>query len=259
MARRPFILYYFTFIKWYDKIDIKSFLERMRLMAIVKPFKALRPLPDLVKQVSSPPYDVLSREEAEELAKNNPYSFLHVERAEIDLEKDVNPYSDLVYEKARENFLMLKERAFMKEGRKCYYIYREEMKGREQTGLVALVSVDDYLKGIIKKHENTLPEKEEDRIKVMEYCNAYTSPVFLTYKSDDEIKRLINMWIARETPVYDFTSEDGVRHLFWVIDEVIVLEEIAKIFEGINSIYIADGHHRAAASVALGVKKRNNI
>lgn len=232
----------------------------MGKVAVVRPFMALRPLPELAERVSSPPYDVLSREEAEKLAKDNPYSFLHVERAEIDLEENIDPYNEAVYQKARENFMKMKEKKILiKDGKECYYIYRERMGDRVQTGLVALVSIDDYLNGVVKRHEHTLSEKEEDRVKHMDYCDAHTSPVFLAYKADERLKNLLKMWIERKTPVYDFTSEDGVSHSVWVIEDVEVMKEITEIFKEIPVLYIADGHHRAAASVALGLRRRESL
>ena len=152
-------------------------------MAIIKPFRALRPIPELVSQVASPPYDVINREEAYQMAKNNPYSFLHVSKAEIDLDSTINHYEEKVYEKARDNLIkLIEEKVYLKEEKETFYIYRQIMEGRIQTGLVVCASIDDYLNGIIKKHENTRADKEKDRIKHIEYTDANTGLVFLTYK-----------------------------------------------------------------------------
>ncbi len=158
----------------------------------------------MADKIASLPYDVVNTEEARNLAKDNPYSFLHVDRAEIDLAPSINPYNGIVYEKARENFdRMLKKGLLIKDNDENYYIYREIMNGRSQVGLVAAVSIDEYLEGIIKKHELTLPEKEQDRINHMDYCDAHTSPVFLTYKANQELKKLLNSWMESKEPIYD--------------------------------------------------------
>lgn len=226
-------------------------------MATVKPFKAIRPVPGLADKIASLPYDVVNTEEARNLAKDNPYSFLHVDRAEIDLAPSINPYDKIVYEKARENFdRMFKKGLLIKDNEENYYIYREIMNGRSQVGLVATVSIDEYLEGIIKKHELTLPEKEQDRINHMDYCDAHTSPVFLTYKANQELKKLLNSWMGSKNPVYDFTSEDEIRHTVWIIDDKSLINKITYVFKGIDYLYIADGHHRAAASVKAGLKRR---
>ncbi|MGH2331936.1 MULTISPECIES: DUF1015 domain-containing protein [Thermoanaerobacter] len=226
-------------------------------MATVKPFKAIRPVPGLADKIASLPYDVVNTEEARNLAKDNPYSFLHVDRAEIDLAPSINPYNGIVYEKARENFdRMLKKGLLIKDNDENYYIYREIMNGRSQVGLVAAVSIDEYLEGIIKKHELTLPEKEQDRINHMDYCDAHTSPVFLTYKANQELKKLLNSWMESKEPIYDFTSEDEIRHTVWIIDDKTLIDKITSVFKEIGYLYIADGHHRAAASVKVGLKRR---
>ncbi|MFV9568796.1 DUF1015 domain-containing protein [Thermoanaerobacter mathranii] len=226
-------------------------------MATVKPFKAIRPVPGLADKIASLPYDVVNTEEARNLAKDNPYSFLHVDRAEIDLAPSINPYNGIVYEKARENFdKMLKKGLLIKDNDENYYIYREIMNGRSQVGLVAAVSIDEYLEGIIKKHELTLPEKEQDRINHMDYCDAHTSPVFLTYKANQELKKLLNSWMESKEPIYDFTSEDEIRHTVWIIDDKTLINKITFVFKEIDYLYIADGHHRAAASVKVGLKRR---
>ncbi|CAM0497228.1 DUF1015 domain-containing protein [Thermoanaerobacter kivui] len=226
-------------------------------MATIKPFKAIRPAPHLADKVASLPYDVVNSEEARELVKGNSYSFLHVDRSEVDLDPSINLYDKIVYQKAKENFdKMLKEGVLIKDTEDYYYIYREIMDGRIQVGLVATACVDDYLNGIIKKHELTLPEKEEDRINHMDYCDAHTSPVFLTYKANQEIKDLLSSWVRGKNPIYDFVSDDGIRHTVWVINDRSLIDRITSIFKGIDYLYIADGHHRSAASVKIGLKRR---
>jgi uncharacterized protein (DUF1015 family) len=229
-------------------------------MAIIKPFRALRPQPELVKQVASPPYDVINREEAYQMAKNNPYSFLHVSKAEIDLDSTVNHYDEKVYEKARDNLIkLIEEKVYLKEEKEIFYLYRQIMEGRTQTGLVVCTSIDDYLNDIIKKHENTLADKEEDRVKHIEYTDANTGPVFLTYKAKDEVNQIVNQWIEAKKPIYNFTSEHKITHLCWVIDDEKVIQQLINIFAKIDGFYIADGHHRAAAGVKVGLRKREQL
>jgi len=227
---------------------------------VIKPFKALKPEPELVTKVASPPYDVLNTEEARRLVDNNPYSFLHVNKAEIDLDSSIDHYDQIVYEKASENLnKLIKERVYLQDEQEKIYIYRQIMKGRAQTGLVACVSIDDYLKGKIKKHENTREDKEKDRINHIDFTDANTGPVFLTYKAKDEIKQIVNRWIKEEDPVYDFTSEDGITHTCWVIDDKSANQQLIKSFAEIDYLYIADGHHRAAAATKVGLKRREQF
>ena len=229
-------------------------------MPVIKPFKALRPEPELVTRVASPPYDVLNSEEARQLVKDNPYSFLHVNKAEIDLDSSVDHYDQKVYEKASENLnKLIKERVYLQDEQEKIYIYRQIMKGRAQTGLVVCVSIDDYLKGKIKKHENTRADKEKDRINHIDFTDANTGPVFLTYKAKDEIKQIVNRWTKEENPVYDFTSEDGIAHTCWVIDDERVIKRLIEAFARIDYLYIADGHHRAAAATKVGLKRREQL
>ena len=229
-------------------------------MPVIKPFKALRPEPELVTRVASPPYDVLNSEEARQLVKDNTYSFLHVNKAEIDLDASVDHYDQKVYEKASENLnKLIKERVYLQDEQEKIYIYRQIMKGRAQTGLVACVSIDDYLKGKIKKHENTREDKEKDRINHIDFTDANTGPVFLTYKAKDEIKQIVNRWTKEENPVYDFTSEDGITHTCWVIDDKSTIQQLIESFAKIDYLYIADGHHRAAAATKVGLKRREQF
>ncbi|MDD3540044.1 MAG: DUF1015 domain-containing protein, partial [Eubacteriales bacterium] len=180
-------------------------------MAVVRPFKAVRPVPELVAKVASLPYDVMNRKEAGEMAKGNPYSFLRVVRAEIDLPDSVDDYADEVYEKGRERLYSMMDEGVLKQDEKPeFYIYRQIMKGRVQTGLVATVSVDEYLDNTIKKHEFTRKEKEVDRTRHFDVCDAHTEPVFLTYRKQNAVNTLINDFIKFNDPVYDFKTDDGI-------------------------------------------------
>ena len=229
-------------------------------MPVIKPFKAFRPQPELVSKVASPPYDVLNSEEARQLVKNNPYSFLHVNKAEIDLDSSVNHYDQKVYAKASENLnKLIKERVYLQDEQEKIYIYRQIMKGRAQTGLVVCVSIDDYLKGKIKKHENTREDKEKDRMNHIDFTNANTGPVFLTYKAKDEINQVVNRWTKEKEPVYDFTSEDEITHTCWAINDKSTIQQLVESFDGIDYLYIADGHHRAAAGTKVGLEKREQL
>jgi len=229
-------------------------------MPVIKPFKALRPKPELVTKVASPPYDVLNSEEARQLVKDNPYSFLYVNKAEIDLDSSVDHYDQTVYEKASENLdRLIEKKVCLQDEQENIYIYRQIMKGRAQTGLVVCVSIDDYLKGKIKKHENTREDKEKDRINHIDFTDANTGPVFLTYKAKDEIKQIVNRWTKEENPVYDFTSEDGITHTCWVINDEPTIKQLIESFAKIDYLYIADGHHRAAAGNKVGLKRREQL
>jgi len=229
-------------------------------MPVIKPFKAFRPQPDLVTKVASPPYDVLNSEEARQLVKDNPDSFLHVNKAEIDLDSSIDHYDQKVYEKARENLgRLIEKRKYLQDEQEKIYIYRQIMKGRSQSGLVVCVSIDDYLKGKIKKHENTREDKEKDRINHIDFTDANTGPVFLTYKAKGKINQIISSWTKEKEPVYDFTSEDGITHTCWVIDDKSTVQQLVESFAGIDYLYIADGHHRAAAGTKVGLKRRGQF
>lgn len=225
-------------------------------MAELKPFKAVRPVKELAGDVAELPYDVMNTEEARIIGEKNAFSFIHVDRAEIDLDKDVNPYSTKVYEKARDNlFNMIKKKILVKDNKKNLYIYRQIMNGRNQTGIVGCTSIDDYQKGVIKKHEFTLESKEKDRINHVDFCNANTGPIFLTYRAKDEISNIVNKVTAGE-PEYNFISEDGITHIVWVIEDESTINNLTKLFKEVNALYIADGHHRAASAVKVGLKRR---
>ena len=226
-------------------------------MALLKAFKALRPVSHLVSKVAAPPYDVISSEEARRKVKNNPYSFLHVDKAEIDLSQGTDIYDEKVYQKAKENLKsMVEDGIFIKEKKDCLYIYRQTMGAHTQTGLVGCVSIDDYMNNIIKKHEETRKDKEVDRIKHVKYCNANTGPIFLTYKAMDEIDEMINGWADKNNPLYKFESDDNIGHTVWVIDDEDVVKRLVLYFEQVDILYIADGHHRSAAAVEVGKMRR---
>ncbi|MBQ3602816.1 MAG: DUF1015 domain-containing protein [Clostridia bacterium] len=225
-------------------------------MAYFKPFKAVRPNKEYADKVAALPYDVMNSEEAREMVEGNPYSFLHVDKAEIDLPKDTYLYDKVVYEKAAENLKKLVDDGICKkEEKECFFIYRQIMNGRSQTGLVGCASIDDYINNIIKKHELTRADKEQDRINHVDNCNANTGPIFLTYKNGDAVKKIIADWQESHAPEYDFVA-DGVAQTVWVIDDSAVNEAIAEEFDAIDYLYIADGHHRCASAVKVGLKRR---
>ncbi len=226
-------------------------------MAVVKPFKALRPRVDLVEKVASLPYDVMNRTEAKELSKGNPYSFLHVVRSEIDLSDDVDAYDERVYQQARKNLDKFQEEGTLKQEReKSFYIYRQIMFGRVQTGIVAVTSIDEYIDGTIKKHEFTRVAKEQDRINNFDICDANTAPIFLTYRENRNITKLVNEWIKFNKPIYNFVTEDDITHIVWVVDNNDVNKALEEEFKNVEALYIADGHHRSASSVKVGLKRR---
>lgn len=225
-------------------------------MAQIRPFRAVRPVPELADRVAALPYDVMSSEEARRMVVDNPCSFLHVDKAEIDLDPNIDLYDPRVYEKARQTLgEMMAGGIFTEEAKPCYYIYRQIMGERAQTGLVACASIDDYLNDVIKKHELTRADKEMDRTRHVDICNANTGPIFLTYPSQNAVNEIINAWVARE-PLYDFTSDDDIRHIIWVIDDDAVIGRLTGLFAGIEYLYIADGHHRSASAVRVGQKRR---
>lgn len=222
-------------------------------MAIIKPFTAVRPPQQLSQQVASRPYDVLNSEEAKQEAAGNPFSFLHVTKSEIDLPAGIDIHSQDVYDKAKENlYQFIGNGILFQEDKPCYYIYQLVMKGRSQTGLVCVSSVDDYFKDVIKKHEFTRPEKEKDRIDHMRTIGAQTGNVFLAYRDVVAVNSLIDNWKAAHQPVYNFTATDNIQHAIWVINEVETIDAITEQFEkNVPFTYIADGHHRAASAAKV--------
>ncbi|MDO5135286.1 MAG: DUF1015 family protein [Eubacteriales bacterium] len=226
-------------------------------MAVFRAFRALRPKREKAAAVAALPYDVVDREEAKEIGERNPDSFLHVDRAEMDLEPEISLYNPRVYQKARENLdRMEREGILFMEEKPCYYIYELVRGGRSQTGLVGCSSIDDYLNGTIKKHELTREEKEVDRIRHVDACDANTGPIYLACRYPKALLSLMEDWKKSNPPEYDFVAEDGVIHRAWVIHEEETKERIEREFSGISSIYIADGHHRAASAVKVGLKRR---
>ena len=222
-------------------------------MAKISPFSALRPTVALAPLVASRPYDVLNSEEARQEVANNPYSFLHVTKSEIDLHPDVNSYSEAVYLKAKENIELLHASgSLFKEEQPAYYIYQLIMGEINQTGLVCVSSVDDYNNNIIKKHEFTRPDKENDRINHIRITGAQTGNVFLAYKNDDAVDTVINQWKTTHQPAYDFIADDGISHTIWVVNDAETVHTITELFEkNIPCTYIADGHHRAASAAKV--------
>lgn len=229
-------------------------------MSIVRPFRGYRPTADIVSKVAALPYDVMTSAEARKAVRNNPYSFLHIDRAEIDLPEGTDEHDPDVYEKAASNLnRMIKKGLYIQDKRPVLYIYRLTMNGRSQTGIVGCTSIDEYIEGKIKKHELTLEKKEIDRIRHVDACNANTGPIFLTYRDMPSINREVSRWISANSPIYDFVSDDKIGHTVWVINDNQVIEKITKAFMSVDSLYIADGHHRNASAVKVGLMRREQI
>ena len=221
-------------------------------MVTISPFKALRPAAELAKQVASRPYDVLNSKEAKTEAEGNNVSFLHITKSEIDLPESMDIHAQQVYDKAKENLdAFISRKILFRESKPCYYIYELTMKGKSQTGLVCGSSVDDYENGLIKKHEFTRPEKEQDRINHIKTTGAQTGNVFLAYRTVAEIDAVINTW-KEKSPVYNFTAEDQIQHTIWIVNDDQTIEKISTLFkEKVPCTYIADGHHRAASAAKV--------
>ncbi|MBR5733525.1 MAG: DUF1015 domain-containing protein, partial [Lachnospiraceae bacterium] len=226
-------------------------------MATVKPFKCVRPNPDVAEKVAALPYDVYSRAEAKEKVKGDNLTFLRIDRAETQFDDSVGTYDDCVYAKARQ---MLDDDiangVYIRDEEECYYIYELIMNGRHQTGIVACASINDYLSNVIKKHENTREDKLQDRIRHVDTCSAQTGPIFLAYRSNKVISEAVNSTKNGTKPIYSFTSEDGITHNVWKLDDKEKVEAVRAQFENTGSIYIADGHHRCASAVKVGLKRR---
>lgn len=225
-------------------------------MADIRPFRSIRPNKEVAPQVAALPYDVYDRKEAREAVAGKPLSFLNIDRAETQFPEETGCYEDKVYEKAREMLEEWQEKGILiSDSTDCYYIYELTMDGREQTGIVACASIDDYQMGVIAKHENTREEKEQDRIRHVDVTGAHTGPIFLAYRANEEL----NMIVERkkyEDPLYDFAADDGVTHRVWKIDDAKRITWIQELFVGVPRVYIADGHHRAASAVKVGLKRR---
>lgn len=226
-------------------------------MAVIRQFKAIRPTPEMAEKVAALPYDVVNSEEAAEMVIGNPYSFLHVDKAEIDLPAGTDIYSPEVYEKAKSNLeKMITDGVLVQDEKPMLYVYELTMDGRSQTGIVACTSIDEYMQGIIKKHELTREDKEQDRIRHVDICNANTGPIFLAYRTVDEISEIVDN-VKKNAPVYDFTAEDGIIHRAWIIDDEETINRLVKLFKDVPNLYIADGHHRNASAAKVGLKRRN--
>ena len=228
-------------------------------MAIIKPFKGLRPPAEIVKQLASRPYDVLNSEEARQEAAGNPHSLLHITKAEIDLPRGVDEHSQDVYDKVVENFNMFRDKGWLVQDAEAqYYVYAQTMDGRTQYGIVGCAHVDDYFNNNIKKHELTRKDKEEDRMIHVRITNANVEPVFFSYPAHSEIDAIVAKVIEKQ-PVYDFVADEGFGHHFWIIDDKAVIARITEIFQAeIPYLYVADGHHRTAAAALVGQEKRKN-
>jgi len=229
-------------------------------MAVVKPFRGLRPPRALAKDLACLPYDVMNTEEAVKMAKGKECSLLHITRSEIDLPSNTDTHSEEVYNKSVENFRKWQKNGWLiQDDKPGFYIYAQTMKGRTQYGIVGCASVDDYLNGIIKKHELTRPDKEQDRMVHVRVNNANIEPVFFTYPAVKEIDDIVNNIVTSEKPEYDFVAEDGFGHHFWLVKKPVINKLIEKLFEEkVPYTYVADGHHRTAAAALVGKEKREN-
>ena len=226
-------------------------------MAILKPFRGLRPPVELAAQVASRPYDVLNSDEARLEAGGNPYSLLHIIKPEIDLPAGMDEHSPEVYQKAADNLGLFKSNGWLRQdGQEYLYIYAQTMEGRTQFGLVGCASVDDYLNGVIKKHELTRSDKEEDRMKHVRITDANMEPVFFAYPAVAEIDQIVASIVASRAPEYDFVANDGFGHKFWLIDDCKTIDHLVELFAAIPATYVADGHHRTAAAALVGKEKR---
>ena len=225
-------------------------------MATIRPFAGIRPRTDIVRDIAALPYDVYNTEEAREVVADNPLSFLNIDRAETQFPAGTDPYSDEVYEKARDLFWsQVKDGIYVTDDKPCYYVYELVMDGRSQVGLVACASIDDYQNNVIKKHENTRADKEKDRIRHVGTMEAQTGPIFLAYRFNEMIDAEIKK-AQSEAPLYDFVSDDGITHRVWKIADEISIGIIQSAFGKMQDIYIADGHHRCASAVKVGLAKR---
>lgn len=226
-------------------------------MPVIRPFKCIRPAEDKVSAIAALPYDVYSRKEAKEAVQSNPLSFLKIDRAETQFPDDTDMYSPQVYQRGRETLEeMIEDGSFVKDEERCYYLYALTYDGRTQTGIVGCASIDDYLNGTIRRHENTKEDKETDRIRHVDTMNAQTGPIFLAYRRQSELDSIMKE-VKKTASLYDFTSEDGIRHQVWKVDpDTREAGEITETFSKIGCVYIADGHHRAASAVKVGIKRR---
>lgn len=226
-------------------------------MIRVKPFKGIRPQKGLAEKISCPPYDVIDTGQAEVMAKGNPISFLRVIRSEIDLQKETDPYDPKVYQKAKDNLAqMIADGVMVEDKEENFYLYRQVMNGRAQNGIVGCISIDDYVQERVKRHEFTRTDKELDRINHFDACDANTEPVFLFYKKNPELNQLMENWMGNHDPEVDFTDENGVRQILWLVNEQEIKQAIEREFAKTKNLYIADGHHRTASAAKVGLRKR---
>ena len=228
-------------------------------MAIIKSFKGYRPRKEYVHKIASRPYDVLNSEEAREEVKDNPHSFLHVVKPEVDLPPDIDLHSQVVYDKGKENLKkLIQDEMFVQDAEACFYIYAQTMFGKTQYGIVGCAAVEDYMNDVIRKHELTRPDKEEDRMNHIRVTGFNAEPVFFAYPDHKDLDAIVNV-IIKEDPEYDFTTEDGVGHHFWLISDKDTVETIESIFStDIPYTYVADGHHRTAAAALVGNERKNH-
>lgn len=225
-------------------------------MPVIRPFRSVRPAKDMAPDIAALPYDVYNRREAKEVVERNPLSFLKIDRAETQFPDETDMYSAEVYERARDTLAkMMKDGSFVTEKEPCYYLYALTYEGRTQTGIVGCASVDDYLNGSIRRHENTKEDKERDRICHVDTLDAQTGPIFLAYRRQPGLAQIVRA-VKEEEALYDFTSEDGIRHQVWRVADAGRIGEILEAFKELACVYIADGHHRAASAVKVGQKRR---
>lgn len=226
-------------------------------MAVIKPFTAVRPAAEYADKIAALPYDVYNRAEAKVVCEANPISFLRIDRAETQFDDSVDTYAEEVYDRARDTYVEMKNKGYyLSDNKPCYYIYELTMDKRSQTGIVACASIDDYSNNVIKKHENTRADKEADRIHHVDTMSAQTGPIFLAYHSDNTINSIISEY-KKKTPVNDFVADDNISHRVWIIDDKDDISSIYDAFSKMNAIYIADGHHRCASAVKVGLKRRS--
>jgi uncharacterized protein (DUF1015 family) len=226
-------------------------------LTLIKPFRALRPVPERAGEVLAPPYDVLSSTEARERAKGKPWSFLHISKPEIDLDPAISPYDDTVYAKAMENLKRMTEAGvLMRDPSPCYYVYRLTWRGRTQTGLACVASLADYATNRIRKHELTTPVKEDDRVRQIEAIDAQTGPVMIGYPEQPAIDTLLAQAAAGK-PVVDVTADDGVRHQLWIVSDAAAIDALTRAFDALPAVYIADGHHRSAAAARVAASHKH--
>jgi len=226
-------------------------------MSIIKPFMAVRPVQTLVKEVAALPYDVYNSKEARAVVAKNPHSFLAIDRAETFFDASVDIHSEQIYQKAHDVlYARIEDGTFVQDNENRLYLYELVMNGRSQVGIVSCTSVDEYLDNKIKKHEKTRADKEADRIHHVDFCDANTGPIFLTYKSNQKVNDLVESWKANHKPLYDFMADDGITHRVWSVDDDIIIASLVEAFGAIEKLYIADGHHRAASAVKVAQMRR---